>query len=101
MKSFCDEEFPDKKFKGDAARKQFLEQKGVRLQKDELGELGVAIPKDGKANQKEIRVGTRVGASNLKIHDYGDGTGNKEDFERQMEKNRSNLGVRSNSKDRI
>lgn len=99
LKSFCEEHYPDKKFKGDAARKQFLEQRGVMLQKDEHGELGVATPKDGKADQKEIRVGKRIAASKLKIHDYGDGSGCREDLERQMMKNKANLGVKSNSQD--
>ena len=57
LKAFCNKEFPKKVFKSDNARKAWVLKKGLRLQKDERGTEGVAIP---KSDEKEIRLGKRA-----------------------------------------
>lgn len=43
MEDYCDKKFPKEKFKSDKQRERFLRKKGVSLQPDEEGVLGVAI----------------------------------------------------------
>ena len=100
LQKFCSQNFPSHKFKSDAARKAFLEKRGVVLQNDENGIPGVAVPKegDGDLEQKEIRIGKRLSATKVKQMTYD------EDIDRgvlnaQHNKNAGNLRVQSNSKD--
>ncbi len=74
--------------------------KGLKLQKDENGVDGIATPKNGDSETKEIRVGKRLSASKIKNMDFGDDP-DKNELNAQMEKNRSGLAVTANSKARF
>ena len=96
LKSFCDKEYPNKVFKSDNARKAFLLKKGLRLQKDEDGVEGVAIPKD---DEKEIRLGKKLSASKIRQSDFGDGSEfGKDAIDQSHQKNSSGLTVSASSK---
>ena len=73
LKRLCDQNFPDKKFRNDTARRAFLVKKGVKLQKDNTGVEGVAVPKDDSHHEeKEIKIGKRLAASKIRQADYGE-----------------------------
>jgi hypothetical protein len=97
LKKFSDTNYPDKQFRNDAARKQYLMKKGVKIQPDDQGHDGVAVAKEGE-EEKEIRMGKRLAASKLRQFDYGSEP-NKEDLKKQMEKNSAGLTVSGNTKD--
>lgn len=71
LKRFCDEKFPSQKFKNDQQRKTFCLKKGLKLQKDDLGVEGIAVPKEGDGDKKELKIGKRISASRLKQEDHG------------------------------
>lgn len=96
MKKFCDREFPDQKFRNDTARKQFLLNKGLRLQKDDKGVYGVVQAKEGHEDSKEIRIGKRLSSSKIKQENFSDR--GREERDAAHRKNSQNLHVQSNSK---
>ncbi len=61
---------------------------------------GIATPKDGSTDTKEIRVGKRLSASKIKNMDFGDDP-DKAELNAQNEKNKSGLSVTANSKARL
>lgn len=100
FKRFCDEQFPDVKFKNDVQRRAFLVKKGLKFQKDEKGVEGVVTPKHGE-DEKEIKVGKRLSADKIKQEDFGDGSEfGREQREAAHLKNASGLAIQSNSQDR-
>ena len=103
LKKFCDERFPEQKFKNDAQRRSFLIKSGIKLQKDDTGREGVATPKSGEGGEeKEIKVGKRLAASKIKLMDYGDGTDfKKSDIADAHAKNAAGLHVAANDEDRV
>ena len=103
LKKFCDERYPEQKFRNDAQRRSFLVKAGVKLQKDDTGREGVATPKSGEGGEeKEIKVGKRLAASKIKLLDYGDGSDFKKgDISDAHAKNASGLRVAANDEDRL
>lgn len=98
LKKFCDDSYPEMKFKTDEARKKYVIKKGLKVQKDEHGREGVAMAKDGADDTKEIRVGKRLSASKLKRFSYGEDA-DRNEMAAQHLKNSSNLKVAVNTKD--
>ena len=98
LKKFCEQNYPDLKFKSDDARRKHCLKKGLKIQKDDEGREGIAVARDGDADTKEIRVGKRMSASKLKQMDYGEDP-DKGEVAAQLAKNTSGLKITMNSKD--
>jgi len=97
LKRFCDENFPEMKFKNDVQRKAFLVKKDIRLQKDDKGVEGVVQLRDGE-DEKEIKVGKRLSAAKIRQADFGDGSEfDRETRENYHQKNSKGLTVASNT----
>lgn len=71
LKRFCDENFPEMRFKNDVQRKAF--KKDIRPQKDDQGVEEVVQLRDGE-DEKEIKVGKRLSAAKIRQADFGDGS---------------------------
>lgn len=99
LKKFCDEHYPDLKFKNDDARKKHCIKKGLEIQRDDEGRDGIAVSKAGDADTKEIRVGKRLSATKVKSMKYAEDV-DKNELAAQHSKNAANLKVNTNSKDR-
>ena len=95
LKRFCDQNFPNQAFRSDAQRKSFLESKNIKIQLDDLGRDGVAVPKHGDPDQKEIKVGRRLASSKLKQEDVSELS--KDEREKIKMKNEKGLAVASNN----
>lgn len=105
MKRFCDENFPDEKFRNDSTRKQFLLKRGFKLQKDDTGIEGVAVPKEGHGDgndEKEIKIGKRLSASKVRVEDWGEGGADTRD-QREASRNKmlGAIKVQANSQARV
>lgn len=100
LRKFCDTHFPSMKFKNDSQRKAHLLKRGIKIQPDESGVDGVAVPKDGPdAEQKEIRVGKRLSATKIKQMNFGGEDYDRQELLAQQAKHSKGLGVECNSKD--
>ena len=98
LKKFCDQHYPEQKFRNDSQRKAFVIKKGLQIQKDENGKEGVAVCKDGDSDTKEIRIGKRLSATKTKEFEYGEDH-DKNDIAAQNAKNAAGLTVNVNTKD--
>lgn len=99
LKRFYDERYPSQKFKNDQQRKSFCLKRGLKLQPDERGVEGIAVPKNGD-DEKELKVGKRISASRLKQEDHGSEY-DKEAVKANHAKNVANsCNVQVNSQDR-
>ena len=88
------------KFKNDMARRSFLLKRGIKLQKDDAGQDGVCVPKEGHGeDEKEVRVGKRLSSSKIRQEDFSDDHFTKEQREAARAKNSAGLTVAANSKD--
>lgn len=77
-----------------------MEKRGLTIQDDELGNPGIAVPKEGgDPEEKEIKVGRRLSAAKVKSFGYDPENADKQDMAQQHAKNAKGLAVKMNSKD--
>ncbi|CAE7939875.1 unnamed protein product, partial [Symbiodinium necroappetens] len=97
LKAFCDAEYATMSFKNDMQRRAFLLRSGIKLQKDDRGVEGVAVPKDDNGSEsKEIKIGKRLSAAKVRQQDMSEGY-SKEAIKEQQRKNAQNLVVSSST----
>lgn len=97
LKRFCETNYPNVSFKTDKQRKEYVEKRGLVIQKDDNGRDGIAVSRDDD-ECKEIRVGKRLSASKLKRMEY-DELASKDEINNQHDKNSLKLNIKMNSKD--
>ncbi|CAE7868158.1 unnamed protein product, partial [Symbiodinium necroappetens] len=126
LKKFTDTNYPSEKFKNDAQRRAFCVRMGVKLQVDDRGVEGVAMPKNGAKPQielvwwhfsvptdvpyhavlssedeeKEIKIGRRISSGKIRQEDLGDGSEyTRDEIAALRAKNAKGMAMNLNSKD--